>query len=67
MKTLAALLLLLALAGCATVDKLTLPQMPEPDEHGVINDGFPEGERTRMPWGYIKHCIDYPDSVFCNE
>jgi hypothetical protein len=62
---LAALILLALLAGCATVDRLTLPPAPVMDEHGVVDDGFPEGAVTTPPWGYSKHCYDYPDSVFC--
>jgi hypothetical protein len=26
---------------------------------------FPEGVQTQTPSGYIQHCKDYPDSVFC--
>lgn len=72
MKTLAAILLLLALTACATVDQLfgtrdglILAPLPEPDETSEAYEGLPLGEEVPAPWGYTKHCIDFPDSVFC--
>jgi hypothetical protein len=28
---------------------------------------FPEGQETYAPGGYPKHCIDYPNSIFCPQ
>lgn len=36
---------------------------PEP----VTSSGFPEYGETRPPFGYVKHCIDYPWSIFCEQ
>jgi hypothetical protein len=49
-----ALLLPVALSGCATLNRLSLPQ-----------DEFPQGEVTDAPLGHLIHCALYPDSVFC--
>lgn len=63
MKTLAAILLLLALTGCATVDQYfgkadgTIPGKTEAE--------FPEGGVVPAPWGYYDMCIREPESVFC--
>ena len=65
MKLLAAILLLLALTGCATVDQLfgapdgTIPGKAE------ASDEFPEGDRVPAPWGYYEFCAREPESVFC--
>jgi outer membrane protein assembly factor BamE (lipoprotein component of BamABCDE complex) len=49
-----ALLLPVALSGCATLNRLSLPQ-----------DEFPQGEVTDAPLGHLIHCALYPESVFC--
>ena len=61
---LVAIILLLTLAGCATVDHY----FGTPD--GVVpgprtEADFPEGQRVPAPWGYTDHCNREPDSVFC--
>ena len=45
-------LLLLFLTGCASPPKSDLPQLGEP---------------VAVPMGYVFHCIDYPDSIFCTN
>lgn len=47
--------------GCATVEEKVVYEPPVV----VEEQGFPEGEITYPPFGYIKHCVDYPDSIFC--
>lgn len=47
-------LLLPVASGCATLNRMTIPQ-----------DEFPEGQITDAPMGYLVHCALYPDSVFC--
>ena len=31
------------------------------------NQPFPEGEVVPAPWGYMKHCIIYEGSIYCEE
>lgn len=53
MNAAAALLpIVLALSGCAY-----------PEETGTI----PDGAITGPPIGYIKHCFDFPESIFCPQ
>jgi hypothetical protein len=53
-------LTVLLLFGCATVEEKVVYKPVVVEEQG-----FPEGDITDPPFGYIKHCIDYPDSIFC--
>lgn len=44
--------IVLLLAACAAPPADDAPQL---------------GERVPVPMGYVFHCIDYPDSVFCSD
>ena len=63
MKLLTALILLLALTGCATVDKYF--GAPDGTIPGKTEAEFPEGGIVPAPWGYYEFCAREPESVFC--
>lgn len=65
MKLLAALLLALALTGCATVDQLFGTPEGEIPGKAEAGDEFPQGGVVPAPWGYYDHCAREPNSVFC--
>lgn len=55
------LFLVIFLFGCGLT---TTPS--QQDQSGTVYSHPPQlGEKTAVPMGYVFHCIDYADSVFC--
>jgi len=55
-------LILALVAGILGVVFVLLMGCAVPDKPFPVSD-----ETTITPWGYRQHCINYPDSIYCEE